>query len=382
MNKKFINLSIPFVTGKELKYLKNCLETGWLSTAGNLINKFEQKISNITKSKYTIACMNGTSAIHISLLLAGVKQDHEVIAPTITFIAPINAIIYCNAKPIFMDSDEKFNLDIDKTIEFLKNHTYQRDKKCINKKTKKIISALIIVHVWGNPINFYKLKKICDKKNIKIIEDASESLGSFINNSKNTIHTGNLGFIGCLSFNGNKIITTGGGGAITTNNKKIADKARYLTQQAKDDNFEFIHNEIGFNYRMTNIQAAVGLGQLDNFNKILNKKRAIFNKYNSILKNNKDFKLLQHDKHSNCWMNLLISQKNKKLNLLKLSKHFHSSGVEIRPVWKPNHLQKQFKNCQKYKIQKSIELYKNSFCLPSGANTNLSDLKKIISLIK
>ena len=379
-NKK-INLAVPIVTGSELKYLKNCVDTGWLSTAGPLITKFEKKICSITKSKYAVACMNGTSALHISLLLAGVKKNHEVIVPTLTFIAPINAVKYCNAEPIFMDCDYKFNLDIEKTLEFINKNTFQKNGYCINQKTNKKISALILVHVWGNPVDFFKLIKVCKSKNIKIIEDASESFGSFALLKNKKKHTGTMGFLGCFSFNGNKIITSGGGGAIITNNKNIQKKARYLTQQAKNSKIEFVHNEIGYNYRMTNIQAAIGLGQLEHFSKILNKKKYIYNSYSKIFYNNKKFKILEHDKYSNCWMNLLIFKSVKKPNILKYCKYLSSKGVEARPVWKPNHLQKQFLKCQKYKLVKSIDLYNKSLCLPSSTEIDNLDIKKIFSFL-
>ena len=234
-----ILLHEPNLKGKEKKYLKECINTNWISTSGKFINLFEKKICEYTKSKYAVLVNSGTSALHISLLLSNVKSGDEVIVPTISFIAPINAIKYCKAEPVFMDVDNHLNLDVEKTILFLKNETFSRNGFTFNKKSKKKISAIIVVHVFGNLINLKPLVKLCKKMKIDLIEDAAESLGSYYTYFKK--HAGTIGKFGCLSFNGNKIITCGGGGAILTQNKILADKARYFVTQAKDDPIKFVH---------------------------------------------------------------------------------------------------------------------------------------------
>ena len=212
MNKKNISLHEPQLRGNEESYLKDCIKSNWLSSSGKFVKLFEKKIAQYTNSKFAIACVNGTAALQLSLHLAGVKPGHEVIAPTITFIAAINAIKYNGANPVFMDSDDYCNIDINKTIEFINFHTYFKKGFSYNKKTNKKISALVVVHVYGNPVNLEKLVIICKKRNIKIIEDSSESLGSFYTKGKlKGKHSGTVGFLGCLSFNVNKIITSGGG---------------------------------------------------------------------------------------------------------------------------------------------------------------------------
>ena len=266
-----IDLHSPLIKKDAINYLKKCVKSGWVSTGGNFIDQFERKISNITGSKYAIACNSGTSALHLSLKLAGVKSGDEVIAPTLTFVASINAILYNSCSPIFMDSDDFYNIDTNKTIEFLKKNTIKKKNFCYNKKTKKKISAILITHVWGNAANLNKLLKECKKRKINIIEDASESLGTRY--KKNNKHTGTLGLLGTLSFNANKIITTGSGGMILTNNYKLAQKAKYLTTQAKDDPIYFVHNNVGYNYRMSNISAALGLSQLKQLKYFLKKKK-------------------------------------------------------------------------------------------------------------
>ena len=264
-----IHLYPPSINKKAIKYFKQCVSTGWVSTGGNLINKFERKIEKITGVKYAIACNSGTSALHISIKLSGIYPGNEIIVPTLTFVATINAVIYNECNPIFMDCDKYYNIDVKKTLEFLRNQTFRKNNFTYNKKTKKKISALVVTHVWGNAVDINKLVKECKLKNIKIIEDASESLGSRYNNGR---HTGTNGLFGVISFNSNKIITTGCGGIILTNNFMLAKKARYLTTQAKDDSVNFVHNEVGYNYRMTNISAALGLSQLEQFRSFLKKK--------------------------------------------------------------------------------------------------------------
>ena len=277
-----ISLHEPLFKGNERKYIKNCLDEGWVSSAGKYVNTFEKKISQYTGAKYAVACINGTSALQISLKLVGVRKNDEVIVPSMTFIAAVNAIHYNNAKPIFMDCDEYYTIDTNKTFDFLNNETRTIKKKIggknltitFNKKTGNRISAIVIVHVFGNAGKIGKLVDLCRKKNIALVEDAAESIGSFyISNKFKKKHTGTIGTIGCLSFNGNKIITTGGGGMILTNNKKIAQKAKYITNQAKDDSIYSIHNEVGYNFRLPNVLAALGLAQLESLSAYIKKKK-------------------------------------------------------------------------------------------------------------
>ena len=357
-----IYLHEPFFSGKEKKYVKSCLDQGWVSTAGKYVDLFEKKVANYTGAKYAIACINGTSALQISLKLADLKENDEVIVPSMTFIAPVNAISYNQSKPIFMDCDEYYTIDINKTIEFLKRETHTIKKRLnskyltvtINKKTRNQIRAIIVVHVFGNAVKLEKLLKICRKKNITLIEDAAESIGTFYKLKKNTKkHTGTLGRIGCLSFNGNKIITTGGGGMILTNSRKIAKRAKYLITQAKDDPIFSLHHEVGYNFRLPNILAALGLAQLESLSKFIKKKNVIHKRYKKKLNNIKHLSVsnVPNYAESNYWLNILkINKKISKEKLKKIIKSFRKSNIEVRPLWHPNHLQKQYKNCQTYKL--------------------------------
>ncbi|MBT6113361.1 MAG: aminotransferase class I/II-fold pyridoxal phosphate-dependent enzyme, partial [Candidatus Marinimicrobia bacterium] len=268
-----IPLSVPYLNGNEWKYIKECLDTNWVSSAGRYVDLFEQKIAEYTGAKYAVACVNGTAALQVSLQLAGVQQGDEVIAPTLTFIAPINAIAYNGASPVFMDADDFYNIDPVKIIRFIENETKFKDGFSYNKSSGNRISAFVPVHVWGNACWLDKLVNICAERNIAIVEDASESLGTrYTRGNFKDKHTGTIGKLGCISFNGNKIITAGGGGMILTDDDELAQKARYLTTQAKDDPIKYLHHEIGYNFRLTNVQAALGVAQLEQLPSILEKK--------------------------------------------------------------------------------------------------------------
>ena len=270
---KFIPLSVPHLNGNEWKYVKECLDTNWVSSAGKFVDLFEKKIAEYTGAKYAIACVNGTAALQVSLRLAGVQPGDEVIAPALTFIAPINAIAYNGASPVFMDADEYYNIDSAKTIRFIQEETEFKDGFSYNRNTGKRVSAIVPVHVWGNACWLDDLVDVFRARNIAIVEDASESLGTRYTKGKFAgKHTGTIGKLGCISFNGNKIITTGGGGMILADDEGLAAKARYLTTQAKDDEVKYIHNKIGYNFRLTNIQAALGVAQLEQLPSILKKK--------------------------------------------------------------------------------------------------------------
>jgi aminotransferase in exopolysaccharide biosynthesis len=389
-----INLHEPSIIGNEWKYLKNCLDQGWVSSVGKSIDIFEKKIAKYTGAQYAVACINGTSALQISLKLVGVKRGDEVIVPSMTFISPINAISYNNAKPVFMDNDKYYTIDINKTVEFINNETRIVKRKIfgkkttitINKKTGNRITAIIIVHVFGNAVNLSKLFYLCKKKNIVLIEDAAESIGTFYTSGKfKNKHTGTIGKIGCLSFNGNKIITTGAGGMILTNDLKIAKKAKYFTTQAKDDSIYSIHNEIGYNFRMANINAALGLAQLESLSKYIRKKKIIHEKYKYEVNKIKGLTISNSSYYTGCnyWLNILeINEHLSKTKLSKIIKYLNKNGIKTRPFWYPNHLQKQYKNCQTYKLDYIKKIYQNRLCLPSSAQLTKKQQDFICSKLK
>ena len=378
-----INLHAPILKGNELKYISKCIKTTWLSSAGNYVKEFEKKIITFTGSKNAVSCINGTAALQVSLRLLGLKANHEVIVPTITFIAPVNAIRYFSARPIFMDVDKHGNIDPKKTIEFIQEKTFYKNGKTYNKKTKKIISILIAVHVFGNPADLDNLVKVCKKRNIKILEDASESLGSFYSKGKfKGKHTGTIGDLGCISFNINKIITSGGGGIILCKNKKKSEKIRYLVNQAKNDNINFIHDEVGYNYGLSNINAAIGCAQIENIKKILILKKNLNSIYKKEFSNKTTYSILKQPIYSisNYWINIVdLKTLNKKKSFLKI---LLKNNIEARPVWKCNHLQKPYIDCETYKIDEALKIENNYLCLPSSYFLKKNQINRILQYFK
>ena len=378
-----IPLSVPSFKGNEWQYVKECLDIEWVSSAGKYVDLFEQKIAEYTASKYAVACVNGTSALQVSLRLVGVEAGDDVIVPTLTFIAPVNAVAYSGASPIFMDSDEYYNIDAEKTIQFIKEETVFKNGFSYNKTNQVKISAIIPVHVWGNADWLDELMPLCQERNIAVVEDASESLGTIYNDGENSgKHTGTVGKIGCLSFNGNKIITTGGGGMILTDDSNYAIRAKYLTTQAKDDPVRYIHNEVGYNFRLTNIQAALGVAQLEQLPDILKRKQQIHKSYIKGIENLDGLSLDEGPKYArnNHWLNLL--QVNTGIfgeTPEQLMSRLEENNIQTRPVWALNHLQKPYRKFQSYKIEKAEELFNKSLCLPSSSNLSNENLNKIVS---
>jgi perosamine synthetase len=377
-----ILLSIPEISGNEWKYVKECFDTNWVSSAGKYVDKFEENIKKLTGSKFAIACINGTAALHISLILSDVGQNDEVIVPTLTFISPINVVKYVGAYPVFMDCDEKFfNLDVNKLEKFIKNECNFDGNFLINKKTNRKIKAIIPIHIFGNPCEMDKLLEIGKKYNLKIIEDATESLGSKYKNK----YTGTIGDFGCYSFNGNKIITTGGGGILVTNDEKLGEKAKYLTTQAKDDTIYYIHNEIGYNYRMTNITAAFGVAQLERLEEFIEIKRKNAKLYENLLKNIDGIEFATFEPEncfSNHWFYTIFVDKEKGTNRDELLKKLNDNKIQTRPIWKLNHTQKPYENCLAYEIENAYKIYEKGLNIPCSVNLTEKEIYKIVEVLK
>ena len=378
---KRIPLSEPFFFGKEKDYVRDAIESTWISGSGKYLEKFESSIGEITDSPYVVACMNGTSALHLALTAAGVKSGDEVLAPTLTFISSINSILYSKASPVFFDSDEFFNIDQNKVINFLENNCEQKNGETFNKRTGKRVAAIIVVHVWGNACNFEKLIKICKERNILIIEDAAESLGTtYTSGDFKGKHTGTIGDFGCISFNGNKIVTAGVGGAVLTASEHSFKKVDYLSKQAKDDSFNYVHNEMGFNYRLSNINAALGLAQAENLKAILEKKNDIHNLYKKYFKENKKFEIMDTPDYArnNNWLNILKVLNGNKDGILN---RLNDNGIEARPIWKLCHEQEYLKHFEVIEITNAIEQVNSCICLPSSVGLNEEDIKFISGVI-
>ena len=376
-----INLSEPFLRNDEIKNVNKCLKTGWLSSSGSFVKKFEKKLKRITKSKNVISCQSGSSALNLCFKILKIQKHTEVLIPTITFVAPTNSILINDCYPVFLDVDQKNCLDVIKFTKFLNEEVQIKNKKSINKKSKKTISAIIIPHVFGNMTVMDKVINLCKKYNIKVIEDAAEAICVYAKKGRfKNKHAGTIGDIGCLSFNVNKVVTAGGGGAFLIKDKKKAKYARYLINQAKDNSKLFIHNEVGFNLSMSNIQAAIGCAQLDKINFFLKIKKKNFLKYNIKFKHNKFFEILDPSKNvkSNYWLNILKTNKN---NSSKMFKLLQSKKIESRLLWYPMHLLKPFKKFQKYNIKQALENYRSHLCLPSSINLKNHEIDRIVNTI-
>ena len=361
--KKYIPLHEPNFIGNEKKYLNQCIDTTFVSSVGKFVDKLEKKISKYTGAKYAIATTNGTSALHISLILAGVEQDDEVITQPLNFVASCNAINYCKAKPIFIDVDkDTMGLSPSALKSFLKKNTTIKKKKCINKKTKKIIKACVPMHSYGHPCRIDEIKQILKRHHIFLIEDASESLGSFYKNK----HTGTFGELGTLSFNGNKIITAGGGGCIITNDKLLAKKAKHLTTVAKvPHKWDFSHDMTGYNYRMPNLNAALLVAQLENLKLFIKNKRKLAEVYEAFfLKVNYNFFKEPKNCKSNYWLNSILFQNKQQRD--KFLEETNSNGVITRPIWILMNRLPMFKNSQCGNIKNSEWLFERVVNIPSN----------------
>lgn len=360
----FIALHEPRFRGNEKLYLNQCIDSTFVSSVGEFVNKFEEEIAKYTNSKYAIATSNGTSALHISLILANVQKEDEVITQSLSFVATANAISYIGAKPIFLDVDKQ-NLGLShKALKsFLKDNTYIKDKKCINKTTGKTIKACVPMHTFGHPCKIDKIAKICKKYYIELVEDAAESLGSFYKGK----HTGTFGRVSAISFNGNKIITSGGGGVILTNDEKLAKKAKHLTTTAKIPHpYEYIHDEIAYNYRMPNLNAALLLAQLEQLASFIEIKKELAYKYKKFFKKHKDIKFIEEPKNSssNFWLNaIILRDKKQRDEFLELT---NKNKIMTRPIWKLLSELDIYKDCQKDKLINSKYLEDHVVNIPSG----------------
>lgn len=380
---KFIPLSVPNLNGNELKYVTDAIESEWVSTSGLYIKQLEEKISNYLKIEDAVACQSGTSALHLALKLCEVTKDDEVIVPTLTFIAAVNPVRYIDAQPIFMDCDDTLNMDLEKLEEFCSKECILKSNKLINKKTKKIIKALVIVHIFGNMIDMETVMKIANKYSLKVVEDATEAIGTYSTSGKyRGRFAGTIGDFGAYSFNGNKIITTGGGGMLVSNHQELLKKARYLSTQAKDDELYYKHNDIGYNYRMTNIQAALGIAQLEQLEKFINIKIENYNLYKSKLNSN-DISILNFNKdtRSNHWFYSLMI-KNSKINRDYLLNELVKKNIQTRPIWGLVHEQKPYVDNQIYKIEKANFYYDKVLNIPCSTNLTKDDVMVVIETIK
>lgn len=343
----FIPLHAPVFCGNEKKYLAECIDSTFVSSVGKFVDAFERKVEDYTGAKKAVVIVNGTEALHFALKLVGIKQDDEVITQPLTFIATANAISYCNAHPVFIDVDmDTLGMSPISLLSFLEKYAEVKGSECYNKKTGNRIKACVPMHTFGHPCRIDEIVTICNNWHIEVVEDAAESIGSTYKGK----HTGTFGRIGVLSFNGNKTITTGGGGMLITNDVDLGMRAKYLSTQAKvPHTWEYFHDEIGYNYRMPNLNAALGLAQMEQLDSFLENKRAIAKKYQHFFSEKGiSFFTGPEQSYSNYWLNaILLKDKNERDEFLKFT---NENGVMTRPAWRLMHKLPMFEKCMKYDI--------------------------------
>ncbi len=364
----FIPLHAPYFGGKEKEYLIECIDSTFVSSVGPFVDRFERDMCEITGAKHAIAAVNGTAALHMAMIIAGVEQNDEVLSQALTFVATANAISYIGAKPVFIDVDkDTLGLSPTAVLRFLESETHQNDKnECINTKTGRRIKACVPMHTFGFPMRVTELLDICEKYNIVLVEDAAESLGSYVGNK----HTGTIGHIAAFSFNGNKTVTSGGGGAIVTNNEEWAKRAKYLTTTAKVPHaWDFFHDEVGYNYRMPNINAALACAQLEQLPQILMNKRETAQHYiNELSKFGVNVVSENKGTTANYWLNTIVLESREERDaFLKFS---NDLGVMTRPIWTLMNRLPAFENCETDGLENSIWLEERVVNLPSSVNLN------------
>ena len=382
---KFIPLSVPNLKGNELKYVIDAVATEWVSTGGAYITRFETELADYLNVESAVACQNGTAGLHLALILAGVERDQEVIVPALTFIATVNPVKYLQAHPVFMDCDDSLCMDMDKLRTFCETECDFIGGRLINRSTGKHVKAVVVTHVFGNMADMPAAMAIAGEYNLKVIEDAAEALGSyFLEGRYQGKHAGTIADIGVYSFNGNKIITTGGGGMLVSKDTGLLKRAKYLSTQAKDDAANFIHNEVGYNYRMTNLQAAMGVAQLEQLEHFISVKTENFNLYKRCVNNNLNgLKMLdfRDDIRPNCWFYSLYIADPGKYSRQKIMKHLADHNIQARPVWGLIHEQKPYLTNQAYRIEKAPDYCSRVVNLPCSSNLSEADVHAVVDEI-
>ena len=382
-----IPLSVPNLNKKEIvKNLEECLESGWISTGGKFIPEFEDKVKKYMKTKYAAGVQSGTAGLHLSLQVLGVQRDEEVIAPTLTFIAAVNPVTYLGANPVFIDCDDSLCIDPIKLEKFCSEECDFVDGILVNKKTKRRIRVLVIVHVFGNMADMEKIMDIAKKYNLKVLEDATEALGTYYTEGKyKGKFAGTIGNLGVLSFNANKIITTGGGGMVVGDNCDLVEKVRFLSSQAKKDPLYFIHDEIGYNYRMLNLQAALGTSQIDELEDFIETKTKNYYLYKEAVNNIEGLQLLTFRKgiRPNYWFySLVLNEEKYGLNKDELLRKLVSENIQTRPIWGLIHQQKPYQKYETYQMEKALWYHERVLNIPCSSNLTEEEVEIVISKLK
>lgn len=376
-----IPLCVPEIHGNEWAYIKECLDTGFVSSVGLFVDRFEKELAKYTGAAYAVATSSGTAALHIALLVAGVAADDEVAVPALTFIAPVNSIRYAGAWPVFMDVElDYWQMDPQHVIDFINKDCRWTKGELHNRHTGRRVRAIMPVHILGHPVDMDPIHDLATKFNLVVIEDATESLGAKYKGRM----TGTMGHIGCFSFNGNKIITTGGGGMIVTDDENWASKAKYLTTQAKDDPVEFIHNEVGYNYRLTNIQAALGCAQMERLDDYIATKRKIAARYTQAFLDLPGITPMRQAAwaESIFWMyTILVDERTYGMGSRELMRKAAGFNIQARPFWHPIHSLALYSDCHALGGVNAELLYARGLSLPCSVGLDEEQQEQVISLV-
>ena len=381
---KRIPLSAPSLRGNEKKYVLDAIEQEWVSTGGSYIDAFEKDLAKYVGVSQAVACQSGTAGLHLALLLSGVERNDEVIVPTLTFIASVNPISYLGAYPVFMDCDHTLTMDVEKLREFFEKECEYKAGKLLNKQTSRQIKAIIAVHIFGNNCIMEAIMQLANLYDLKVIEDATEALGSYYQGgSYEGKYLGTIGDFGVYSFNGNKIITTGGGGMLVSKKIDLLNEARYLSTQAKDDPVFYQHNAIGYNYRMTNIQAAMGVAQLEQLESFIKCKERNYKLYDKLLSECKELELVHFSKEirPNYWFYSIILN-NKQLGVRTLIEKMQEKNIQIRPIWGLIHEQKPYQKAMHYKIDKANYYRQHIINVPCSSNLSEEEVYYVVDMLK
>lgn len=373
---QFIPLSEPHLQGREWEYVRECLDTGWVSTAGPFVERFESDIARYTETSHAVATMNGTSALHAALMALGIGPDDEVLVSTLTFIASANAIRYVGAHPVLIDAEPQYwQMDPALVSDFLSNQCRMVDGILRNRSTDRRVRAIMPVHILGHPVDLEQLIGLARRFDLSVIEDAAESLGAEYQNKR----IGSFGDVTCFSFNGNKTITAGAGGMIVTNNGVIADRARYLTTQAKSDPVEYKHTEVGYNYRMSNVAAAIGVAQLECIDSVISRKRAIASTYRSSLSLSGWRWHQEADRvFSTRWLSTaFIDPDSSEITAKELQTRLHERQIQTRRLWRPMHANPPYADCHKVLTGVADTIAGNALSFPSSASLTASDQHRV-----
>ena len=377
-----IPLCVPHLGGNEARYLEECVATNFVSSVGPFVDRFESLVAGAAGTRCAVATTSGTAALHIALLLAGVKPDDEVLVSTLTFIAPANAIRYVGAWPVFVDAEPRYwQMDTDLLADFLERDCEWVRGELRNRETKRRVAAILPVHILGHPVDMNPLLELARRYDLRVIEDATESLGATYRDQQ----VGRLGDIACFSFNGNKLVTSGGGGMVVTDEEAWAKQARYLTTQAKDHPIEYEHGEIGYNYRLTNVQAALGCAQMERLEEHLAAKRRIAREYNSAFQGLRGVTLMEESPWaiSACWMyTVLIDEQETGIGSRALLEAFAAEGIQTRPLWQPLHRSKAHKGMPQTLCSTAERLSRDGLSLPCSVGLTNAEQQRVIEVFK